>query len=209
MKILIADDHAVVREGIKQILKSLPDVELIDEVDNGVDAYSKISTAGYDLIILDISMPIFSGLDILERMKYNGIKTPVLVLSFYPQEQYAMRAFKLGASGYLSKVTAFDELLVAIKKISTGGKYISASLAEKLIFQVPELDGHLPHEDLSEREFQVMIKLAKGKSLVDIGKEIFISPKTVSTYRMRIMEKMNFKSNSELTIYALKNSLIE
>lgn len=209
MKILIADDHTIVREGIKQIIKTLPEVSLIDEVADGEEAYAKILSTNYDMVILDISMPKMTGLDLLQRMKVRDIKTRVLILSFYPQEQYAVRAFKLGASGYLSKDSAFEELHLAIKKIASGGKYVSAALAERLIFQDMEIEGKLPHEELSEREFQVMIMLAKGKSLVEIGNEIFISDKTVSTYRTRIMEKMGMKSNTDLTIYALKNKLIE
>lgn len=209
MKILIADDHTIVREGIKQIIKTLPEVSLIDEVADGEEAYAKILSTNYDMVILDISMPKMTGLDLLQRMKAREIKTRVLILSFYPQEQYAVRAFKLGASGYLSKDSAFEELHLAIKKIASGGKYVSAALAERLIFQDMEIEGKLPHEELSEREFQVMIMLAKGKSLVEIGNDIFISDKTVSTYRTRIMEKMGLKSNTDLTIYALKNKLIE
>jgi len=209
MKILIADDHTIVREGIKQIIKTLPEVTLIDEVADGEEAYTKIINTDYDMVILDISMPKMTGLDLLQRMKSKDIKTRVLILSFYPQEQYAVRAFKLGASGYLSKDSAFEELHLAIKKIAAGGKYVSSALAERLIFQDMEIEGKLPHEQLSEREFQVMIMLAKGKSLVEIGNEIFISDKTVSTYRTRIMEKMGLKSNTDLTIYALKNKLIE
>jgi DNA-binding NarL/FixJ family response regulator len=209
MKILIADDHTIVREGIKQIVKTLPEISLIDEVADGNEAFRKISSMDYDMVILDISMPGMTGLDLLQRMKCREIKTRVLILSFYPQEQYAVRAFKLGAAGYLSKDSAFEELHLAIKKIAAGGKYVSASLAERLIFQDMEIEGKLPHEQLSEREFQVMIMLARGKSLVDIGSEIFISDKTVSTYRTRIMDKMGLKTNTELTIYALKNKLIE
>ncbi|MEA4976867.1 MAG: response regulator transcription factor [Paludibacter sp.] len=209
MKILIADDHAIVREGVKQIIKTLPEVELIDEVSDGNIAYTKILSTNYDLVVLDISMPGITGLDLLQRLKNKDIKTNVLILSFYPQEQYAIRAFKLGASGYLSKDSASEELSLAIRKIAAGGKYVSSALAEKILFQDIELDGKLPHEQLSEREFQVMIMLAKGKSLVEIGQEIFISDKTVSTYRMRILEKMGLKNNTDITIYALKNHLIE
>lgn len=209
MKILIADDHAIVREGVKQIIKTLPEVELIDEVSDGNIAYTKILSTNYDLVVLDISMPGITGLDLLQRLKNKDIKTNVLILSFYPQEQYAIRAFKLGASGYLSKDSASEELSLAIRKIAAGGKYVSSALAEKILFQDIELDARLPHEQLSEREFQVMIMLAKGKSLVEIGQEIFISDKTVSTYRMRILEKMGLKNNTDITIYALKNHLIE
>lgn len=209
MKILIADDHAIVREGVKLILKSLPEIKQIEEAADGNDAFTKISNTDYDLVILDISMPGMSGLDVLQRMKDRNIGTKVLIFSFYPQEQYAIRAFKLGASGYLSKDSASEELAMAIRKIVSGGKYVSAALAEKLIFQDAKLNGKLPHEQLSEREFQVMILLAKGKSVMEIAEEIFISDKTVSTYRTRIMEKMNLKKNADLTMYAIKNKLIE
>jgi len=209
MKILIADDHAIVREGVKQIIKTIPEVTLVDEAIDGNDAFSKICSTNYDVVILDISMPGLSGLDVLQRMKDRNVETRVLIFSFYPQEQYAIRAFKLGASGYLSKESAFEELAIAIRKIAAGGKYVSAALAERLIFQDSKLDGKLPHEQLSEREFQVMILLAKGKSVMEIAEEIFISDKTVSTYRMRIMEKMNLKKNADLTMYAIKNNLIE
>lgn len=209
MKVLIADDHAIVREGVKQIVKTLPEVTLIEEATDGDDAFSKICNTEYDLVILDISMPGMSGLDVLQRIKDRNIQTHVLIFSFYPQEQYAIRAFKLGASGYLSKDSAFEELAKAIRKIASGGKYVSAALAEKLIFQDPAMEGKLPHEQLSEREFQVMLLLAKGKSVTEIANELFISDKTVSTYRMRIMEKMNLKKNADLTMYALRNKLIE
>lgn len=209
MKILIADDHAIVREGVKLILKSLPEITQIEETADGNDAFTKISNSDYDLVILDISMPGMSGLDVLQRMKDRNIGTKILIFSFYPQEQYAVRAFKLGASGYLSKDSASEELAMAIRKIVSGGKYVSAALAEKLIFQDAKLNGKLPHEQLSEREFQVMILLAKGKSVMEIAEEIFISDKTVSTYRTRIMEKMNMKKNADLTMYAIKNKLIE
>jgi DNA-binding NarL/FixJ family response regulator len=209
MNILIADDHAIVREGVKQIVRGLPEVKLIEEVSDGNEAFSKICSTKYDVVILDISMPGMSGLDVLQRMKDRNIKARVLMFSFYPQEQYAIRAFKLGASGYLSKDSAFDELATAIRKIAAGGKYVSEALAERLIFQDLEMDGKAPHESLSEREFQIMILLAKGKSVTEIAHALFISDKTVSTYRMRIMEKMGLKTNADLTMYALKNKLIE
>ena len=208
MNILIADDHAIVREGVKQIVRTLPEVKLIEEVADGNEAFSKICGTEYDLVILDISMPGMSGLDVLQRMKDRDIHTHVLIFSFYPQEQYAVRAFKLGASGYLSKDSAYEELTLAIRKIASGGKYVSSELAEKLIFQGSELTGKMPHDNLSEREFQIMILLAKGKSVTEISKSLFISDKTVSTYRMRVMEKMHLKSNADLTMYAIKNKLI-
>ncbi len=209
MKILIADDHAIVREGVKLIVKTLPEVKQIDEASDGREALGKLMKNQYDLAILDISMPEITGLDLLQQLKSHNIPTRILMLSFHPQEQYAVRAFKLGASGYLSKDSAFDELALAIRKIAAGGKYVSAAFAEKLLFnEVSSTDQQL-HESLSEREFQVMIMLAKGKSVTEIAAEIFISDKTVATYRSRIMEKMQMKKNAEVTIYALRNKLIE
>ena len=209
MKVLIADDHSVVREGLKQYIKTLDEVELVDEADNGIEAWTKIRDICYDLVILDVSMPGMSGLDVLQKINEKNLKIPVLILSVHPQEQFAIRAFKMGASGYLSKDTAFEELILAIKKVSSGGRYVSSAFAEKLAFN--GYDSNIPrlHEKLSKREFQVMIMLAKGKSVTEIAKEIFISYKTVSTYRTRILEKMGMKKNAELTLYAIKNRLIE
>lgn len=209
MKILIADDHAIVREGVKQIVRTLPEVKQIDEASDGKEALSKLLKTKYDLAILDISMPEMTGLDLLQQLKFHNITTRVLILSFHPQEQYAVRAFKLGAAGYLSKDSAFEEMAMAIRKIAGGGKYVSAAFAEKLLFNEVSSSDQQLHESLSQREFQVMIMLAKGKSVSEISTEIFISDKTVATYRSRIMEKMQMKKNAELTIYALRNQLIE
>ena len=209
MKILIADDHSIVREGLKQYIKTLDEVRMIDEAVNGNEAWAKIKDGSYDLVILDVSMPGMSGLDVLQKIREKNLKTRVLILSVHPQEQYAVHAFKMGASGYLSKDSAFEELTLAIKKIVSGGRYIASAFAEKLAFNSYDSDTHAPHEKLSEREFQVMVMLAKGKSVTEISKEIFISDKTVSTYRARILEKMGMKKNAELTIYAIKNNLIE
>ncbi len=209
MKILIADDHAIVREGLKQYVKTLEEVSLIDEAAEGNEAWTKIRNCSYDLVILDVSMPGMSGLDILRKMKEKNMQSRVLILSVHPQEQYAIQAFKMGASGYLTKDSAYEELAVAIKKIASGGRYISSAFAEKLAFNEVESDAFRLHHKLSEREFQVMVKLAKGKSVTEIAKEIFISDKTVSTYRSRILEKMGMKKNAEMTIYAIKNNLID
>jgi two-component system, NarL family, invasion response regulator UvrY len=209
MKILIADDHAIVREGLKQYVKTLEDVSLIDEAVEGFEAWTKIKNCSYDLVILDVSMPGMSGLDVLRKMKEKNMKSRVLILSVHSQEQYAIQAFKMGASGYLTKDSAFAELTIAIKKIASGGRYISSTFAEKLALNEFESDILQLHHKLSEREFQVMVKLAKGRSVTEIAKEIFISDKTVSTYRSRILEKMGMKKNAELTIYAIKNNLID
>jgi two-component system invasion response regulator UvrY len=206
MKVLIADDHSIVREGLKQYVKTLDEVTLIDEAAEGNEAWKKIKNGRYDLVILDVSMPGMSGLDVLRNIKEKNLQTRVLMLSVHPQEQYAIHAFKLGASGYISKDNAFEELTLAIRKIVSGGRYIGNAFAEKLAFNGYD---RLPHEKLSEREYQVMVMLAKGKSVTEISKEVFISGKTVSTYRARILEKMGMKKNAELTIYAIKNNLIE
>jgi two-component system, NarL family, invasion response regulator UvrY len=208
MKVLIADDHAIVREGVKQIIRTLPEINLIDEAWEGYQTLEMIKDNGYDLVILDISMPGLSGMDILQNIKTRQLKTNVLILSFYPQEHYAIRAFKLGASGYLSKNTAFEELTLAIRKIASGGKYITSSIAEKLLMQGLDKLSQMPHETLSEREFQVMLMLARGRTVKEIAADTFISDKTVSTYRARIMEKMGLKKNADLTFYAIKNNLI-
>jgi len=209
MKILIADDHSIVREGLKQYVKTLDEVKLIDEAVDGNEAWAKIKDGSYDLVILDVSMPGLSGLDILQKMREKNLQVRVLMLSVHPQEQYAIHAFKLGASGYISKDNAYDELTLAIRKIASGSRYISSAFAEKLAFNGFDSDTQELHDKLSERELQVMVMLAKGKSVTEIAEEIFISDKTVSTYRTRILEKMGMKKNAELTIYAIKNNLIE
>ncbi len=209
MKILIADDHSVVREGLKQYVMTLEEVKLVDEAINGNEAWTKIKYGNYDLVILDVSMPGMSGMDVLQNIKRLNLKVRVLMLSVYPQEQFAIRAFRMGASGYISKDSAFEDLILAIKKINEGGRYIASAFAEKLALDGLDSSVLKPHEKLSEREFQIMIMLAKGESVTEISNEIFISSKTVSTYRTRILEKMGLKKNAELTMYAIKNNLIE
>lgn len=209
MNVLIADDHSIVREGLKQIVMKVDNVSKIDEAKEGREALAKIETNKYDLIILDISMPYLSGLDILKKMKDKNETAPVLMLSVHPHEQYAIRAFNLGASGYLCKYSIAEELALAIKKIAGGGKYITSALAENIIFAKNEDINKMPHEKLSEREFQVMCMLAKGRSVKEIAQELLISDKTVSTYRTRLLEKTGLKNNAELTHYAIRNELIE
>jgi len=209
MNILIADDHTIVRKGLCQVLIDMNLFSIIDEAENGHDALAKIKTETYDFVILDISMPGLSGLDILQSLKDSGIKRNILILSVYPQEQYAIRALRMGASGYLSKESAFEELESAIHKISLGQKYISSVIAEKLAFNAADQAGTPLHERLSEREFQVMCMLAQGISVTGIGKKLFVSDKTVSTHRTRLLAKMGMKKNAELTLYTVKNGLIE
>ena len=209
MNILIADDHSVVREGLKQILNDLKITSLIEEAKDGHEAFDKIISDKFDFVILDISMPGLSGLDVLKALKTRNIKVNVLILSIHPQSQYAIRVLRLGASGYISKNSAPDELALAIKKISAGERYISSDIIGKLVSDINNQNERPLHESLSEREFQIMCFLAKGTPITEIGKNLFISEKTVSTYRTRMLEKMKIKSNSELALYAFKNNLIE
>lgn len=208
MKILICDDHKIVREGLRQILQQLKGVSLIDEAGDGNETLNLLKTETFDLILLDISLPDRSGLEVLQQIKAKWPLTNILMLSMLPQEQYAIRALKLGASGYLTKDTASEELLLAVKKVAKGGKYISESLAESLALHLDNASNLLKHDILSTREFEIMIKLSNGKSLQEIGKELFISDKTVSTYRSRIMKKMKLSKNTDLTRYCIENRLI-
>ena len=208
MKILIADDHSIVREGLKQILKQVDANALVEEVENGIEALDKIGNYEYDLIIMDISMPGKSGLDILKTLKDKNIHANILILTIHPQEQYAIRAMKLGASGYLSKDSLYEELANAIQTILAGKRYISPALAESILFETKEDLNKSPHEKLSEREFQIMCMLAKGRPVTEIATDLFISGKTVRTHRMRLFEKMGIKNNAELISYAIKNKLI-
>ncbi|MBL7968244.1 MAG: response regulator transcription factor [Prolixibacteraceae bacterium] len=208
MKILICDDHKIVREGLRQILQQLEGVVYIAEANNSQEAHLNLSNDTFDIMLLDISLPDKNGLEILQSVKSKWPSVNVLMLSMHPQEQYAIRALKLGASGYLTKDTASEELLSAVKKVSSGGKYISQSLAESLALQFDTKNQGPKHDSLSVREFEIMIKLANGQSLQDIGNELCISDKTVSTYRSRILEKMEFTKNAELTRYCLENELL-
>jgi two-component system, NarL family, invasion response regulator UvrY len=209
MKILIADDHPVVREGLKLILKNLKISNLIEEAKDGTEALNKIKSGEFDFVILDISMPGQSGLDILKALKDFNLNVSILILSVHPLRQYAVRALKLGAAGYISKNSAPQELELAIKKISEGGKYISSDIIGTLVSDLNKANEISLHERLSEREFQIMCLLAKGIPITEIGKKLFISERTVSTYRTRLLEKMEMKSNAELALYAYKNDLIE
>lgn len=209
LKILIADDHAIVRQGLKQILADIPDLAVVDEASSGNEVLSKVRTNAYDVLILDISMPGLSGLDVLKQLKSEKPDINVLMLSMHPEEQYAIRALKAGAAGYLTKESAPEELIAAIKKVSIGRKYVTASLAEKLAFDLEERSERPSHEYLSDREFQVLCLIASGKTVKEIAEVMFLSIKTISTYRSRILEKMNMKTSAELTHYAIKNGLID
>ncbi len=209
IKILLADDHTIVREGLKQILAETPDMVVVDEAKNGQEVLDKIQQNEHDVVLLDISMPGRSGLDVLKQIKSERPKTAVLVLSMYSEEQYALRALKAGASGYLTKESAPDKLIEAIRKVSEGRKYISPSVAEKLAFNLELGEEKPPHESLSDREYQVMCMIASGKTVKEIASDLALSVKTISTYRTRILEKMGLRNNSALTHYAVQNRLVE
>ena len=209
IKILVADDHAIVREGLKQIVKETEDIRVIGEAADGHEVMRLVNEDNWDLVLLDIGMPGRSGIDILKELKNENPGLPVLMLSMYPEEQYAVRALKAGASGYLTKESVPDELISAIRKVSAGGKYVSSSLAEKLAYDLVADVERPPHEILSDREYEVMCMIAKGDTIKDIADTLCLSIKTISTYRSRILEKMRMKNNAELMHYAIKHDLVE
>lgn len=208
IKILIADDHAIVRKGLVQILQEEFPLAKITEVDNGNDAIDMVNEQIWDLILLDISMPGRNGIETLKQIRANGVKAPVLMLSMHSEEQYAIRVLKAGASGFLSKLTATHELLIAVHKVLSGKKYITTSLAEKLAESVGEHVNKSTHENLSDREMQVLQLIASGKTVSDIAAEISLSVNTISTYRARILEKLGLSNSAELTRYAIDNGLV-
>jgi DNA-binding NarL/FixJ family response regulator len=208
-KILIADDHPIVREGLKHIIEEEGDLSVAGETESAADFFESVRNHDYDLVLLDITMPGMSGLDILKQLKIEKPGLPVLILSIHSEDQYAVRALKAGASGYLTKASAPDKLIEAIRKVLSGGRYVSPYLAERLAFQLDSGTEKQAHERLSDREFQVLCLIASGKTVKDIGDELALSAKTVSTYRSRILEKMQMKNNAELTHYAIKNNLLD
>lgn len=208
LRILIADDHTVVRKGLKQILLDEFPSAVIEEVADAEELIKKVLSAKWDIVISDVSMPGRSGLDALQQIKLSFPDLPVLILSIHPEEQYALRALKSGASGYLSKDTAAVELVNAVKKVLLGKRYISQAIAERLANSFSAGTTLNTHESLSDREFDVMKLLANGKSVSEIAELLSLSVTTVSTYRARVMIKMNLKSNSDLTKYAIENKLI-
>ena len=208
LKVLIADDHAVVRRGLKQILLEGFPTALVQEVTDAEEMVKKILLESWDLIISDLSMPGRSGLEALQQIKQLRPKVPVLILSIHPEEQYAIRALRAGASGYLNKGMASEELVLAVQKVLLGKKYITANIAEKLASVLDKNINKPLHESLSDREFSVLKLLASGKSVSEIAESMFLSVTTVSTYRTRILVKMGLKNNADLTLYALENKLL-
>ena len=209
VKVAIVDDHAIVRAGLKQFLSEMVDLRVVGEAASGREAIDLVRTTEMDVIIMDLSMPGQSGIDALAMIRAKAPDVGILILSGYPEEQYAVNLIRQGASGYLNKECEPMEIVNAIRTIALGRRYISPSVAELIAQQLNRKEGSAAHDLLSEREFQVFLKLAKGETAGDIANALSLSVKTVSTYRTRLMEKMGLASNSDLTYYALKNKLID
>ena len=209
MRILIVDDHPIFRAGLKETLAKESDVEFVGEADNGHKALQLALKQGWDVVVLDITMPGKGGLEVLQELRRERPKVPVLVLSAHPEEQLALRLLKAGAAGYLTKDKAPQVLIAAVRKVLRGGRYISESLAEKAVQALASPTTKPLHEALSDREYQVMRMIASGKTIQEIGKDCFLSVRTVSTYRARTLEKMDMKTNTDLIRYALQNKLVD
>jgi DNA-binding NarL/FixJ family response regulator len=209
LRVIIADDHPVVQKGLKEIIEEHFDDVEIDISSKGYDLLNKINNNDYDIVLLDISLPDINGLEVLREIKKKKRKIFVLVLSMYPEEQYAVRTLKAGANGYLTKKSASDELVLAVKKILSGRKYVSPAFAEKMMLDFESDTQTPPHENLSDRELQVLCMIGKGKAVKEIAGELHLSSNTVRTYRTRILEKIGVKGTSELIHYAIKHCLVE
>lgn len=209
IKVAIADDHAIVRKGLKQILSDIPDMEVVAEASSGDEALAMIRADGWDVLLLDISMPGKNVLELIKLSKQQFPRLPILILSMYPEDQYAVRMLRAGADGYLTKESAPEQLVTAIRKVSEGGKYASQLLAEKLVAELFTDAEKLPHSTLTDREFQVFSALAKGKRLTDIAEEMSLSIKTISTYRTRLLKKLRLTSNADIIHYTLKHQLFD
>jgi two-component system invasion response regulator UvrY len=209
INVLIADDHAVVREGLKHILSETSDLKVTDEARTGHEVLEKLSRIDFDMVVLDITMPGISGLDVLKQIRSQKPRLPVLIMSMNSEDQYTGRALRAGASGCLTKKCKPEEFISAIRNVSLGRKYVSAAIAEKLVNELELKSERPPHNSLSDREYHVLLLIASGKRAKEISEELHLSAKTISTYKSRILQKMNMKSYAELINYAIKNSLVE
>lgn len=208
LRILLADDHAVVRRGVKQIIAEAFAQATFGEAQNVHELLKLIGSERWDIVVLDLNMPGGNGLEALKQIKQLHPQLPVLILTMFPEDQYAMRTIRAGAAGYLNKESAPEELVQAIRKILRGGEYISAAVADELVLYTRHEDDQPLHKHLSDREYQVLCLIASGKEVKEISNEMSLSPKTVSTYRARLLVKMNMKTNAELTYYAIQNGLV-
>jgi two-component system, NarL family, invasion response regulator UvrY len=208
-RVAVVDDHELVRIGLKQIIEAESDFCWVGDASTGREALDMLRSKPCDVLLLDLSLPDMSGLDVLRRIKSHHDSVATLVLSAYPEKQYGLNVLRAGASGFVSKTAAPEELCRAIRAAVRGGRYVSPELAEVLVNGMQGVSGEPPHAALSEREFQIFCKLAEGQSVTEIGAALFLSVKTVSTYRTRILEKMGMKSNADMTYYAIKNDLVQ
>jgi two-component system invasion response regulator UvrY len=209
IRILIADDHPIVRAGLKQVIADAPDMTVADEAADGHEVLAKVRQGDFDVVLLDLSIPGLSGLDALKQVKSEKPNLRVLILSVHPEDQYAVRVLRAGAWGYVTKASAPEQLIAAIRRVHEGRRYVSPALAERLAEQLQPGAATMPHESLSDREYQVLCLLASGKTVTEIADALALSVKTVSTYRSRILEKMGMRSNAELPHYAIQNRLVD
>ena len=209
INVVVIDDHAVVREGLKRIISENPGMAVTGEAGDGYEAMNAVKGNPCDVVLLDITMPNKNGLDVLKQIRAESPRLPILVLSMHAEDQYAIRVLRAGAAGYLTKESAPAKLIQAIRKVVRGGKYVSQTLAEKLVFDLDTDVDKVPHESLSDREFQVLCMIASGKTVGEIAEELALSVKTISTYRVRILEKLQMKNNAEITRYAIKQGLVD
>jgi two-component system invasion response regulator UvrY len=209
MKVLIADDHAVVRRGLRQILEAEPDLEVAGEATSGAEVMEALRMQRYDVAVLDITMPGRGGLDVLHDIRQNFPELRVLILSMHPEERYALRVLKAGAAGYLTKESAADELITALRKVAAGGRYVSPTLAERLADEIGIGIDQPLHELLSDREHQILCMIASGMTVSGIASELHLGTNTVSTYRARLLGKLKLANNAEITHYAIRNRLVD
>ncbi len=209
IRVVIADDHAFLRRGLMQIISETPDITVVAEAENGNELLEKIRKIDLDVVVMDVGMPEKSGWDVMIQLKVEQPKLPVIILSVFPEEDYATKFFKAGASSYLSKTSAPELLVEAIRKVAKGGKFISPNLAEQIAIELGSDSSRKPHQALSPREFQIFTLIASGKTVKEIACELSLSVPTISTHRARILEKMEMKTNAQLTHYAFKNNLVE
>ena len=209
VRIFLADDHRLVREGLKRVLQEVPNIVVVGEAQTAGEALDSLRSLEVDVLLLDISLPDRSGIDLIRQLRRDHPRMAILILTMHREDLYAVRALKAGAAGFMNKQAASSELLTAVAALAEGRKYISSSLAERLARHLAEENQAMPHENLSEREYQTMTMIASGKSVTDIANALCLSVKTVSMYRARLLEKMRMKHNAELTHYAIRNGLVD